>query len=315
MATASAACGSAGTSSTTSASIRSAAARPGGGSIRATYRAADIGSKRRRNERQRAALQARGSRCLVIEAQGALSYLAPDEIADAIDTAGPLDVLIVDLRRVGRIEPAAVDLLAGLFGRLALDGVDVIVSGGAQLDPLVDQANVLRSIDLDAALEVAEERLLAGADALAAETVSFGDQSLVAGLSPGGLAAVASRVQRRTFTTGSMVVTRGDPSTELFLIESGQASVTIALEAGGRRRLSTMGPGMNFGEAALLDGGLRSADVIADTDLVCLILPVAAFEELLVEEPGVTATLLRNLLRTVGATAGRLTREVAVLAS
>ena len=36
---------------------------------------------------------------------------------------------------------------------------------------------------------------------------------------------------------------------------------------------------------------------------------------LLVERPQLAATVLRNLLRTVGATAARLTREVAILAS
>jgi glutaminase len=214
------------------------------------------------------------------------------------------------------VEPAAVELLAGLLDRLAMEDVEVIISGGAQLDVLVEgRAHVRRAIDLDAALEIAEERLLAGADVHVAHTIAFGDQSFVAGLSPGGLAAVASRVQRRTFAAGSTVVTRGDSSTELFLIESGQANVTIGLEGGGRRRLSTMGPGMSFGEAALLDGGLRSADVVADTDLVCLVLSVSGFEDILAEHPAVAVTLLRNLLRTVGATAGRLTREVAVLAS
>jgi CRP-like cAMP-binding protein len=72
---------------------------------------------------------------------------------------------------------------------------------------------------------------------------------------------------------------------------------------------------MTFGEAALLDGERRTADVHADSEVVCRFLPTTIFEALLVEEPALAATVLRNLLRTVATTAARLTREVAILAS
>jgi CRP-like cAMP-binding protein len=71
---------------------------------------------------------------------------------------------------------------------------------------------------------------------------------------------------------------------------------------------------MSFGEAALLDGERRSADVRADTDVSCLVLTTAAFDSLEAEHPAIAAAVLRNLLRSVGATAARLTGEVAVLA-
>jgi CRP-like cAMP-binding protein len=100
----------------------------------------------------------------------------------------------------------------------------------------------------------------------------------------------------------------------LLLLEHGRASVSIEVEGQGPRRLSTLGPGMAFGESALFDGERRSADVRADSDVVCLALTRDAFAALLAEHPDVAATILRNLLRTVAATAGRLTREVAVLA-
>jgi len=200
---------------------------PRPGPIRATYRLSEVGSKRGRTAAQRAALAVVGARGLVVELQGALSFLAPDEIAVAVGAArtgpGGLDLLVPDVRRVERIDPAAVDLLGALIAALSRSG--------------------------------------------------------------------------------------------MFLIERGRASVSIEIPAQGRRRLSTLGPGMTFGEAALLDGGLRTADVGADSEVVCLALSVEAFETLLMQHPDVAAALLRNLLRSVGATAARLTREVAVLAS
>ena len=129
-----------------------------------------------------------------------------------------------------------------------------------------------------------------------------------------GLAAFGVCADVRDFAQGARIVSRGDVADGLYLIERGRISVTVDLPGGGRRRLSTLGPGMTFGEAALVDGERRTADVHADTDVVCRRLSTEAFESLVVSHPRVAATVLRNLLGTVGATAARLTREVAILA-
>lgn len=302
---------------------------PRPGPIRATYRLSEVGSKRGRTAAQRAALAVVGARGLVVELQGALSFLAPDEIAVAVGAAraepGGLDLLVLDVRRVERIDPAAVDLLGALIAALSRSGMEVLVSGRYRLGPniaAIERAMardggglLLTTDDLDNALEMAEDRLLAEPDVQPMMAVDLADQALVRGLSPAELAIVASHLLRRIYEHGSSIVVRGAASDALFLIERGRASVSIEIPGQGRRRLSTLGPGMTFGEAALLDGGLRTADVGADSEVVCLALSVEAFETLLVQHPEVAAALLRNLLRSVGATAARLTREVAVLAS
>ncbi|MEO6207641.1 MAG: cyclic nucleotide-binding domain-containing protein [Candidatus Limnocylindrales bacterium] len=269
-----------------------------------------------------------GTRGLVIELQGALSFLAPDEIAVAVGAAraepGGLDLLVLDVRRVERIDPAAVDLLGSLVAALSRSGMEVLVSGRFRPGPniaAIERAMardggglLLTTDDLDNALEMAEDRLLAEPDVQPIMAVALAEQALVRGLSLAQLEIMASHLERLANSHGSSIVVRGALSDALFLIERGRASVSIEIPGQGRRRLSTLGPGITFGEAALLDGGLRTADVGADSEVVCLALSVA-FEALLVQHPEVTAALLRNLLRSVGATAARLTREVAVLAS
>lgn len=301
---------------------------PSAGPIRASYRLSDVGSKRGRTPAQRSALAVAGSRCLVLELQGGLSFLAPDVIAQAVDEAAArpdgLDLLVLDVGRVARIEPAAIDLLGALIAALSRSGIEVLLAGRYRLVTTIAAIEravardggglLLTTDDLDAALEVAEERLLAEADLPPVEAVALADQALVRGLSPDGLAAVVSRLRRRVHPHGSRIVERGEPADGLLLVERGRASVSIDLPDGGRRRLTTLGPGMTFGESALLDGGRRTADVHADSEVACLFLSVDAFDELLAERPDVAAHVLRNLLRTVGATATRLTREVAVLA-
>jgi glutaminase len=94
----------------------------------------------------------------------------------------------------------------------------------------------------------------------------------------------------------------------------GRLSVSIEVPGQGRRRLTTLGPGMAFGETSLLGGGRRGADVYADGPVACLVLPTAAFGTLAADHPAIALTILRNLLGTASATTGRLTREMAVLA-
>ena len=52
-----------------------------------------------------------------------------------------------------------------------------------------------------------------------------------------------------------------------FVIESGTAKVTVH---GEERR--TLGPGSHFGEVALIDDGVRTATVTADTDVTAHVL-------------------------------------------
>ena len=70
---------------------------------------------------------------------------------------------------------------------------------------------------------------------------------------------------------------------------------------------------MVFGEIALIDRSPRTADVRAVTAVECLVLTATALDDLQRRHPEITITILRNLLRNVHHTDGRLSREVAAL--
>jgi CRP/FNR family cyclic AMP-dependent transcriptional regulator len=53
--------------------------------------------------------------------------------------------------------------------------------------------------------------------------------------------------------------------------------------------------GSFFGEMAVLDGGPRSATVVASGPVVCLIISRSGFQKLLRKEPAISAALLREL--------------------
>ena len=79
----------------------------------------------------------------------------------------------------------------------------------------------------------------------------------------------------------------GDPGEAFFLILDGR----VRVEVSPRKRVR-LGPGEFFGEMSLLDGGPRTATVVADTDLRVLVIPRRNFSLLLSKVP----ELMRHLL-------------------
>ena len=78
------------------------------------------------------------------------------------------------------------------------------------------------------------------------------------------LGRIAASMKQRTFKAGDKVTSEGQTGVGFFVIEDGEATVTVAGEE--RRRL---GPGDYFGEVALLNESARTATITADTDLRC----------------------------------------------
>jgi CRP/FNR family cyclic AMP-dependent transcriptional regulator len=75
------------------------------------------------------------------------------------------------------------------------------------------------------------------------------------------LKTLATEFSDRSFQTGQELTAEGQGAAGFFVIESGEAKVTVD---GADRR--TLGPGDYFGEIALIDGGLRTATITAVSD-------------------------------------------------
>jgi CRP-like cAMP-binding protein len=104
--------------------------------------------------------------------------------------------------------------------------------------------------------------------------------------------------------TGRELTVAGAPGLEWFVVLSGQASCRVpSLE------VATFGPGDSFGELSLLDGGVRSASVVAETPMKVLAFNRSEFACLLEVAPSVTRRVLTALairLRAADLTIGRL---------
>ena len=72
-------------------------------------------------------------------------------------------------------------------------------------------------------------------------------------------------------------------------------SVLVPLQNGTHQRIASLGPGMEFGEMALLGQTTRSAAVHADTDVQCRVLDAVEFGKVARAAPELNVAVLTNL--------------------
>jgi CRP-like cAMP-binding protein len=95
---------------------------------------------------------------------------------------------------------------------------------------------------------------------------------------------LADRLRRAPFAAGEAITREGDHDDGLYIIVEGQAEVRIG-HGDAARTVATLGPGEFFGEMALLTGEVRSATVVAVTDLDCYRLDKHGFHAMLESRP------------------------------
>jgi len=98
--------------------------------------------------------------------------------------------------------------------------------------------------------------------------------------------------KQRRFAAGETVIQQGSGGATFYVIESGEAAVTIA---GEQRRV--MRAGDHFGEIALIDGGVRMATITAITDLVCYALTLWEFRPLVQQNGNIGWKVMQTLAR------------------
>ena len=106
------------------------------------------------------------------------------------------------------------------------------------------------------------------------------------------LEMLANSLKERTFNAGETVAMEGQHGVGFFVIEDGDASVSVRGEERGR-----LGPGDYFGEIALIAEGDRSATVVADSELRCLGMTFWDFRPFVEQNPKVAWKMLEVLVQ------------------
>jgi putative ABC transport system ATP-binding protein len=118
--------------------------------------------------------------------------------------------------------------------------------------------------------------------------------SVFAGMRYSQLTEMASEMVKERHPVHSTIIRKGDPGDKFYIIHEGEVNV-IDRDETGEHPLATLGKGDFFGEAALLTGEPRNADVIAKTDVEIFALGAKEFGEALTRSPSFEDEVRRAL--------------------
>ncbi|MBX9710539.1 MAG: glutaminase A [Xanthobacteraceae bacterium] len=256
----------------------------------------------------------------ILELFGALAFAEVDYVTRQL-TRNPNPLfMVVDFRRTAGITGAATKLLIDSFGTLAVKGVTVIVTGiDRKTAALADFREAIKNSPsirnfplLDEAIEWSEDQIIYrfGGNVDFKETLHLDEQALLKSLTESELDALAALGAVKTFESGERVITANEPASSLYFLLRGMVSVKLPTGV----RLATLTSGMVFGEMALIEER-RTADIVADTKIICHVIPLAAFHAFCNKNPKVSEKIMRNLSMLLAARLIKANKKVDLLSA
>jgi CRP/FNR family transcriptional regulator, cyclic AMP receptor protein len=125
-------------------------------------------------------------------------------------------------------------------------------------------------------------------------TTVLGAVPLFGGLSSKQLRKVADLAEVARFMAGATLVKQGEIGDSFYVVLTGQAKVVAS-----GRTVNRLLPGDHFGEISLLDGGPRTASVVAETEMTLVLVTQKDFLAMLATDPEITVCLLEGMARSV----------------
>jgi glutaminase len=277
--------------------------------IRRLYRGDVVRSNRLRTPEERKVLTREGQKVAVLEVQGALFFGSTEQLLRKLTLlASEARYVIVDFKRVHFADASGRKLITRAALSMAEGETELVFASIADDGPLAplarefaeqgDERLVRIFSNADAALEWCEDQLLAHSTYDGAgPKFALTQLDLFKGLKPDEYRLVESIVRPLIFEKGEVIIREGADAKLFFVVARGTVSVQIRVQGDRKKRVASIGPGLSFGEMALLDGGKRSADIIADERVICYGLAVEQLQELAAEHPNIMITILGNLTR------------------
>ena len=289
-----------------------------GGAVRRSYHCSTTRSSRVRSRPEEALLGTMSGSVAIYELQGDLFFGSADRLfRTVIEDHAETRYVVLDCKRLRAVDASAGSILRALETALDARGCQLLLADVA-VPEWGTSLEAPSHSNADAALEWCENQLLDSGPSLLnfASADGLKNQELLEGLTGEELAAVEGATETRVVEPGEVVFREGEQADSLCFVLSGLVSVRLPLHAGlpssepesaraRDRQLATLGPGVAFGELAILDDGRRSADVVAEVATVLAELPIAALRDLAADHPELITKVYANLARNL---AGRLRR-------
>lgn len=224
----------------------------------------------------------------VLQAEGFLFFGSVDQVTAALTTVLAPEptsrTVIFDCGRVSGADAAICSALFRQATRGAQYGHRIFVAGGPanlqrglghELAAHDGAASLLLFPDLDQALERAEDDLIAssGGPAPDAETAL---RHLAGNAAP----AILALMDSITLQTGQKLITAGEKSGDVFVLDRGRLGIYTRAPSGAALRLRIVRAGAIVGEMASYLNGKRTADVVAEETCQVLVMRADALSHL-----------------------------------
>jgi len=273
--------------------------------VRARFTAATLPSRRVYGASDEKRLATLRERIVVLELEGALFFGSAERL---LEEAGRLpagaSTLILDLRRVSNVDASGAVTLAKVARQLGQRGIVMRLSGvrpgERHARALADHGvlgpgagGLLAHPDLDRAVEAAERDALADdAARTPGAAVPLTQCHLFDGLTASQSGSLVAVLRERRLDAGERLFRQGEPGRALYVLTAGSISI---LDPQRGQRFVSFQPGMCLGETAVLDGGGRTGDAVADVPTVVHELDIDDFLGLQAMQPELAARVYRNL--------------------
>jgi CRP/FNR family transcriptional regulator, cyclic AMP receptor protein len=109
------------------------------------------------------------------------------------------------------------------------------------------------------------------------------------------ISSLEKRSHWRRYARDEQILDRDSPSRDVFLIVEGSVEVVNYSISGREVAFGHVGEGGYFGELSAIDGGRRSANIIAVESSLLLVVPPDIFSDILTQSPPATMQVLRRL--------------------
>jgi CRP-like cAMP-binding protein len=107
--------------------------------------------------------------------------------------------------------------------------------------------------------------------------------------------AIAQEMRETSFEAGQAIFARGDPGRDIYLVTGGRVRLSVLTSEGRELSFAHAEAGQVFGEIAVLDGGVRSADATAVSKASAMTLSKAALARLIEQRSVVRESVIRFL--------------------
>jgi sulfate permease, SulP family len=272
--------------------------------VRYVWTGAQLHSNCARGRGEIAVLASHGEKIRVVEFEGELFFGSVASLEKHLRQAlQGATCVILDWSRVRHVDSSIALPLARWLRLTAAENISTYHAGAG-----LQAGNVLSFLqqhfgqaqhfpDVDRALESAESAIIARyAASLTHETTQLSDAlHILRGLSDSQRSQLEGLMPQRLFKGGSAIFNAGDPSDHLLIVLQGSAGVIVQGVGGRDIRITSVRRGGVLGEIGFLDEAPRSAQVMAQEDVLAAILSREVFDRLREKEPGIVTQLLTNL--------------------